>query len=148
MKAKQIPDWSIVKLPDGRVGAYTNKGPNGRPTVHVRAAAVTAVEVKFDDEMEVVKYPAEIAMAYAAGLPGLTGDFALASRDWNRIELTFASQDAKGTLVIQRGPYGAWISTREHGDLGPWVHFYLCGTPMIEIYQHAQDDLADIRVPA
>ena len=56
--AKYLSDWTLVRLPDGRVGVLTRQGGGYRVTFATR----TGVAVPPDTELEVIKHPAEMAM--------------------------------------------------------------------------------------
>lgn len=53
MQAKHIQEWSIVRLPDGRVGVLSHHAPTGRSIVLVTLEDV-AVEIKNSTELECV----------------------------------------------------------------------------------------------
>ena len=58
VNAKYLSDWTLVRLPDGRVGVLTKQGSGCRVTFATRSGVV----VPPDTELEVVKHPAELAM--------------------------------------------------------------------------------------
>jgi hypothetical protein len=61
-QVKHIPEFSVVRLPDGRIGSLEHKTTAKKPWVKV--SNETAVVVKTTDCLEVVKYPAELAGEY------------------------------------------------------------------------------------
>ncbi len=63
-QVRHIPGWSIVRLPDGRVG-YLEKKTGGNPWVVVDPERL-AVEVKPGDRLEVLYYPVELARQWMA----------------------------------------------------------------------------------
>ena len=56
--AKYLSDWTLVRLPDGRVGVLTRQGGGCRVTF----ATQSGVAIPPDTELEVIKHPAELAM--------------------------------------------------------------------------------------
>lgn len=52
MKAKHIQEWSIVHLPDGRVGVLSHHAPTGKSIVLLLDG--TGAEIKNDTELECV----------------------------------------------------------------------------------------------
>ena len=56
--ARYLSDWTLVRLPDGRVGVLTRQ----RGGFRVTFAARCGVAVSPDTELEVIKHPAELAM--------------------------------------------------------------------------------------
>ena len=56
--AKYLSNWTLVRLPDGRLGVLTRQGGGYRVTFTTRSGE----EVTPDTELEVVKHPAELAM--------------------------------------------------------------------------------------
>ena len=59
MRLSCVDDWSVVRLPDGRVGRFHRKGPGNRPVVIL--AGEHGVQMSLSDEVEVVAYPAQLA---------------------------------------------------------------------------------------
>lgn len=57
IQAQYLSDWSLVRLADGRVGVFTKHNHQGRVTL----PGQTGVDVSFDDMLELVKHPAELA---------------------------------------------------------------------------------------
>ena len=57
LKVQYLSDWSLVRLADGRVGVLTKRGEVGRVTL----PGQTGVDVSLDDELELIKHPAELA---------------------------------------------------------------------------------------
>jgi hypothetical protein len=59
--ARRVQEFSVVRLPDGRVGWYTRHGPGQKPTVMLgeRGVAVTP-----DTKLTVLQTPALLASAY------------------------------------------------------------------------------------
>ena len=55
--AKYLSDWTLVRLPDGRVGVFTKRHGAGRVTL----PGQTGIAITLDDELEVLKHPAELA---------------------------------------------------------------------------------------
>lgn len=64
MIVRHIPDWSVVKLPDGRIGVLSTG--SHKPSVVV--SHNLGIEVNRSTELEVIKYPAELARAYVDSL--------------------------------------------------------------------------------
>jgi hypothetical protein len=62
MKIRHIPEWSIVRLADERVGTV------GAGRKIVMLSQDHGVEVKPSTEVDVILYPAQLAMAYLGGL--------------------------------------------------------------------------------
>ena len=56
--AKYLSDWTLVRLPDGRVGVLTKQSGGCRVTFATRSG----VAVSPNTELEVIKHPAELAM--------------------------------------------------------------------------------------
>jgi len=56
---KYIPIWSIVRLPDGRVGRLGN-----RKQYVLDVDGDLGVEIKPDVKLEVIKYPAQLAFEW------------------------------------------------------------------------------------
>ena len=57
LQARLLPDWSLVRLPDGSVGVFTKRGEAGRVTL----PGQTGIDLTLDAEVELVKHPAEMA---------------------------------------------------------------------------------------
>ncbi len=55
--AKYLSDWTLVRLPDGRVGVFTRRADMGRVTLPGR----TGIEIALDVELDILKHPAEMA---------------------------------------------------------------------------------------
>jgi len=55
---KYIPDYTIVRLPDGEAGYVTRNGGSGHPWVRVNGSSV---EVNPDDVLEILHFPVELA---------------------------------------------------------------------------------------
>ena len=55
--AKYLSDWTLVRLPDGRVGVFSKRHDVGRVTL----PGQTGVNIALDGEIEVLKHPAELA---------------------------------------------------------------------------------------
>lgn len=55
--AQYLSDWTLVRLPDGRVGVFTRRADLGRVTFPGR----TGVDIALDIELDIVKHPAEMA---------------------------------------------------------------------------------------
>jgi hypothetical protein len=68
MKIKHVPDCTVVQLTDGRIGW---KGVNSQSTKKnlVIFANGEGAELQPNDEVEVVKFPAQIAREYVEALP-------------------------------------------------------------------------------
>lgn len=58
--ARHIPDWSLVRLNDGRLGSFT-KHVTGRNRALVHVSDKLGVEVKLSDDLEVLLFPAQTA---------------------------------------------------------------------------------------
>ena len=67
--ARYLGDWTLVRLPDGRVGVLTRQGGGYRVTFANRSG----VAIPPDTELEVVKHPAELAMEALLAHVGKTG---------------------------------------------------------------------------
>jgi len=63
--ARCVADFSVVRLPDGRVGWYTRRGPGNQPTVMLVGRGVA---VALDTELVVLQTPALLARAYVRAL--------------------------------------------------------------------------------
>jgi len=57
IQAQYLSDWSLVRLPDGRVGVLTKRNHRGRVTL----PGQTGVDICLDETLELVKHPAELA---------------------------------------------------------------------------------------
>jgi hypothetical protein len=57
IQAQYLSDWSLVRLPDGRVGVFTKRNQQGRVTL----PGQTGVDVGLDDTLDLIKHPAELA---------------------------------------------------------------------------------------
>lgn len=57
LKVQYLSDWSLVRLEDGSVGVLTKRGESGRVTLPGK----TGVDVRLEDELELIKHPAELA---------------------------------------------------------------------------------------
>jgi len=57
IQAQYLSDWSLVRLRDGRVGVFTHRNGVGRVTL----AGQTGVNVDLQDELDLLKHPAELA---------------------------------------------------------------------------------------
>ncbi len=72
IQAQYLSDWSLVRLPDGRVGVFTKRNHQGRVTL----PGQTGVDVGLDETLDLVKHPAELAAEalerYHVGQPGET----------------------------------------------------------------------------
>ncbi len=56
--ARYIPDYSIVRLPNGETGYITKNGSLGNPQVRVNGSSV---DVDPDDVLEIFHFPVELA---------------------------------------------------------------------------------------
>lgn len=65
MQIKYVPSWSIVRLPDGRVGWLAERLSRGKPP-RIILGETLGVEVTPSTEVEVIKYPAELAAEWLA----------------------------------------------------------------------------------
>jgi hypothetical protein len=57
IQAQYLSDWSLVRLPDGRVGVFTKRNQQGRVTL----PGQTGVDVSLGETLDLVKHPAELA---------------------------------------------------------------------------------------
>lgn len=57
-----IPPWSIIRVPDGRLGVMPNRPHGGRYNVALDGRNETGISLEGTVEVEVVKYAAQIAM--------------------------------------------------------------------------------------
>jgi hypothetical protein len=57
IQAQYLSDWSLVRLPDGRVGVFTKRHHQGRVTL----PGQTGVDVGLEETLDLVKHPAELA---------------------------------------------------------------------------------------
>jgi hypothetical protein len=57
IRAQYLSDWSLVRLRDGRVGVFTQRNGVGRVTL----PGQTGVDVDLQDELDLLKHPAELA---------------------------------------------------------------------------------------
>jgi hypothetical protein len=57
IQAQYLSDWSLVRLRDGRVGVFTKRNGVGRVTL----PGQTGVDVELQDELDLLKHPAELA---------------------------------------------------------------------------------------
>jgi hypothetical protein len=57
IQAQYLSDWSLVRLPDGRVGVCTTRHHQGRVTL----PGQTGVDVGLEEMLDLVKHPAELA---------------------------------------------------------------------------------------
>ena len=57
-KVKYIPDYTIVRLPDGKAGYITRNGGSGNPVVR---ASDLSLGVDPDDVLEILRFPVELA---------------------------------------------------------------------------------------
>jgi hypothetical protein len=57
IQAQYLSDWSLVRLLDGRVGVFTQRKGVGRVTL----PGQTGVDVDLQDELDLLKHPAELA---------------------------------------------------------------------------------------
>jgi hypothetical protein len=63
--ARSIPEWSIVRLADGRVGALAKHTSNGKPSVILSFGETSyGVEIAKSAQLEIVAFPVELARAY------------------------------------------------------------------------------------
>lgn len=69
MTAKYLSNWTLVRLPDGRVGVLTGQGGGYRVTFATRSGVAVAP----DTELEVIKHPAELAMEALLAHEGKAG---------------------------------------------------------------------------
>jgi hypothetical protein len=69
IRAQYLSDWSLVRLRDGRVGVFTQRNGVGRVTF----PGQSGVDVDLQDELDLLKHPAELAAEalerYAAETP-------------------------------------------------------------------------------
>jgi hypothetical protein len=57
-EVKYIPDYTIVRLPDGKAGYVTRNSGSGNPVVR---ASDLSLEVDPDDVLEILHFPVELA---------------------------------------------------------------------------------------
>jgi len=57
IQAQYLSDWSLVRLPDGRVGVFTKRHHQGRVTL----PGQTGVDVGLEEMLDLIKHPAELA---------------------------------------------------------------------------------------
>ncbi len=57
IQANYLSDWSLVRLPDGRVGVFTKRNGVGRVTF----PGQTGEEIDLQQELDLLKHPAEMA---------------------------------------------------------------------------------------
>lgn len=57
IQAQYLSDWSLVRLPDGRVGVFTKRHQQGRVTL----PGQTGVDVSLEETLALIKHPAELA---------------------------------------------------------------------------------------
>lgn len=57
IRAWLLPNWALVRLPDGRVGVFTKRGEAGRVTL----SGQMGVDITLDVEVALLKHPAEMA---------------------------------------------------------------------------------------
>jgi hypothetical protein len=65
-QARNVSNWSVVKLEDGRIGVLTHRTGSGKP--HVKLSPEYAIEINKNTEVEVIVTPALLAMAYLESL--------------------------------------------------------------------------------
>ena len=64
MEAIYIPEHSVVKLPDGRVGRLTNTKKRGKRLVILPGREI--LEIKTSTDLEVFVYPYDVVDQYVA----------------------------------------------------------------------------------
>jgi hypothetical protein len=69
MKIKHVPNWSVVKLPDGRFCTVTNKTEKrGKPIAQFADSSQDTYLDSDEIEVEVLLYPAQLAKAHLLSL--------------------------------------------------------------------------------
>jgi hypothetical protein len=64
MLIMHVPEWSVIRLPDGRIACVTNDYAYGK--VVVKVCLDLTIRIDMGTDVEVIKYPAELAAEYVA----------------------------------------------------------------------------------
>jgi hypothetical protein len=80
MLVKWIPEWAVIRLPDGRLGIKGRGGPR-KGRLYIELDKDTGTSLSLYEEVEVVAYPVQCARIVKAILEGEDVDMLLQDQD-------------------------------------------------------------------